>query len=144
MAQQGYRTGNRSKMLEFLKTSGDKPVSVSDIRKHMEAIGARVNTTTIYRYLEKLEEDGNLIKYAAGEDGKATYQYTEENHHCDRHLHLKCVGCGSVKHLDCHFMDEISSHISEDHGFMLQCKNSVIYGVCSRCQHKVESGNGKK
>lgn len=142
MAEQGYKTGSRAKIMAYLKGSGDMPVSVSDIKRHMDEIEAPVNVTTIYRYLERLENDGSIIKYAAGKDGKATYQYTERSHRCDQHLHLKCVGCGSIKHLDCHFMDEISEHIEKEHDFLLQCRNSVIYGLCSRCrqmQQKTET-----
>lgn len=140
MAQQEYKTGGRARIMAYLKAAGDRPVSVSDIRNHMEAIKAPVNVTTIYRYLEKLEADGNIIKYAAGEDGKITYQYAEKSHGCDRHLHLKCVECGGVKHLDCRFMDEIANHIERNHGFALQCRNSVIYGLCSTCQHRLNWG----
>ena len=42
--------------------------------------------------------------------------------------------CGKIIHLECEFMDEISEHILKDHGFKLQCKNSILYGMCSACQ----------
>ena len=65
---------------------------------------------------------------------QAVYQYVEQGHHCDEHLHLKCVKCGCIIHLECDFMREIAEHIKKDHGFELQCKNSIIYGMCSKCQ----------
>ncbi len=136
MAEQSYKTNGRARILSFLKAAGDRPVSVSDIKEYMDSIDAPVNVTTIYRYLEKLAADGNLIRYAAGKDGKSTYLYVEQSHNCDSHLHLRCVNCGSVEHLDCHFMDEISSHILREHGFSLDCRNSVIYGACSRCRRR--------
>ena len=46
----------------------------------------------------------------------------------------KCVKCGKIIHLECHFMEEISHHIEESHGFTLQCKNSILYGVCKECK----------
>lgn len=136
MAEQNYKTNGRTRILSFLKAAGDRPVSVSDIKGYMDSIDAPVNVTTIYRYLEKLAADGNLIRYAAGKDGKSTYLYVEKSHSCDSHLHLRCRYCGSVEHLDCRFMDEISSHILKEHGFSLDCRNSVIYGVCSRCMRR--------
>ena len=51
-----------------------------------------------------------------------------------RYLDLKCVKCGKIIHLECHFMEEISHHIEESHGFTLQCKNSILYGVCKECK----------
>ena len=47
-----------------------------------------------------------------------------------------CVKCGKILHLDCEFMKEISEHIQKDHGFSLQCKNSILYGICRECQVK--------
>ena len=69
------------------------------------------------------------------------YQYVEMGHHCEEHLHLKCVSCGCIIHLECAFMQEISEHILEDHGFKLQCKNSIIYGLCRECREKTGTGN---
>ena len=136
MTRKSYKTGNRARIMDYLKAAGDKPVSVSQIRTHMEEIHFPVSPTTIYRYLEKLEADGNVVRYAADESGKATYQYTEQSHQCDRHLHLKCTGCGAIEHLDCGFMEEIAEHIATEHGFLLQCRNSVLYGLCGRCRNK--------
>ena len=49
------------------------------------------------------------------------------------HLHLKCVQCGRIYHLDCHFMDEVRAHLMAEHGFTLQCEGSVLYGLCRHC-----------
>ena len=134
MTQQTYKTNNRTKMMDYLKSNRDRTISVKDIDTHMKGLGCPVNMTTIYRYLDKLEHDGDVMKYTGEQGDKATYQLVERNHGCASHLHLKCTDCGSVIHLDCHFMDEIAGHISDHHGFRLQCKNSVIYGLCQKCQ----------
>ena len=73
------------------------------------------------------------MKYVADKGGQAVYQYVELGHHCEEHLHLKCVNCGKIIHLECAFMDEICEHILLDHGFELQCKNSILYGTCKEC-----------
>lgn len=139
MSKKEYSTGSRVKILDFLMAASDRAVSVSDIREYMEKESCPVNVTTIYRYLEKLEADGRLLKYAAAEQGKAAYQYVEDGHKCDEHLHLRCVCCGRAEHLDCHFMEDISRHIAEEHGFSLQCRNSVLYGICSACREKCQN-----
>ena len=46
---------------------------------------------------------------------------------------LKCVRCGRIYHLDCHFMDEVRAHLMAEHGFTLQCEGSVLYGLCRSC-----------
>ena len=90
--------------------------------------------TTIYRYLDRLEKDGTVIRYVSGQGSQAAYQYVEQGKGCCDHLHLQCVKCGRIYHLDCAFMKEISEHIEKDHGFELQCRNSVLYGICKDCK----------
>ena len=134
MGGNSYTTASRTKILEYLKKNGDRTVNVNDISNYLKENKSEVNITTIYRYLDKLAKEGTVIKYVAEKGNQAVYQYVEQGHHCDEHLHLKCVKCGCIIHLECDFMREIAEHIKKDHGFELQCKNSIIYGMCSKCQ----------
>lgn len=136
MAGKGYATTSRKKILEFLKSNCDRTVTASDIDAYLRRNGDAVNITTIYRYLDKLANDGTVMKYVAECGGKAVYQYVELGQHCEEHLHLKCVKCGCIIHLDCAFMDEIAEHIRRDHEFALQCRNSILYGLCKDCRQE--------
>ena len=103
------------------------------ILEHLEAEGASPNPTTVYRYLDKLAGEQRIMKYVADKGEKAVFQYVDEGRHCREHLHLKCVQCGRIYHLDCHFMDEVRAHLMAEHGFTLQCEGSVLYGLCRSC-----------
>ena len=130
----GYNTKTRQLILDYLINNRQHAVSASNILEHLEEQGASPNPTTVYRYLDKLAKDGTVIKYVAEKGCQAAYQYVEPGRGCEQHLHLKCVKCGKIIHLECHFMEEISHHIEESHGFTLQCKNSILYGVCKECK----------
>ena len=134
MAGSNYATASRRKILEYLKKSNDHTVTAADVDEYLKSHDSEVNITTIYRYLDKLAKDGTVIKYVAEKGCQAAYQYVEPGRGCEQHLHLKCVKCGKIIHLECHFMEEISHHIEESHGFTLQCKNSILYGVCKECK----------
>lgn len=134
MAGSGYATASRKRILDFLKSNRDRTVTVADIDEYLKRCDSEVNITTIYRYLDKLAGEGTVIKYVAEKGGKAVYQYVEQGHKCDEHLHIKCIKCGCIVHLECAFMDEIAEHILRDHGFELQCKNSILYGTCEKCR----------
>lgn len=133
MTGNGYATASRKKILEYLKRNSDRAVSVNHIMLYLKECDSEVNITTIYRYLDKLAKDGTVMKYVAEKGGQAVYQYVEFGHRCEEHLHLKCVKCGKIIHLECEFMDKICEHILLDHGFTLQCRNSILYGVCEAC-----------
>lgn len=134
----GYATASRKKILKFLENNGDRTVTAADIDTYLKKNGSEVNITTVYRYLDKLEKDGTVIKYVAEKGSQAVYQYVETGHRCEEHLHLKCIKCGGILHLECDFMNEISEHILKDHGFLLQCKNSILNGICPKC--RMENG----
>ena len=136
MANNGYNTAARSRILGFLKENKDRTVNANDILNWLNNQGNDVNITTIYRYLDKLTESGEVMKYIAENGTRAVFQYVGERQHCEEHLHLQCVRCGAILHLDCDFMDEISEHVMNEHGFKIQCRNSIIYGECSRCLEK--------
>ena len=122
MAGNGYATTSRKKILEYLMANSDRTVTVTDIDQYLKKHDNEVNITTIYRYLDKLAKEGTVMKYVAEKGSQAVY--------------LKCVSCGCIIHLECAFMDEIAEHVLKDHGFTLQCKNSIIYGLCRECRKK--------
>lgn len=134
MAGNNYVTASRRKILEYLQESDERAVTAADVAAYLKAQNSEVNITTVYRYLDKLAKDGTLIKYVAEKGCQSAYQYVRPGRHCSEHLHLKCVRCGKIIHLDCHFMKEISSHIEESHDFVLQCSQSVLYGICGDCK----------
>lgn len=136
MAGGSYATTSRKKILEYLMENHDRTVTVADIDQYLKEKNHEVNLTTIYRYLDKLVKEQTVMKYAAQNGSQTVYQYVETGHHCEQHLHLKCVSCGCIIHLECDFMQEIAAHILADHGFALQCKNSIIYGLCKACRKK--------
>ena len=138
MARAEYKTDNRKTILSYFQENENRALSVADINQHLTKINKKINLSTIYRYLDKLEREGIIIKHIADQGTKATFQYCGE-HECEHHLHLTCVGCGNTIHLECDFMNEISSHIADHHHFHLQCKDSVLYGVCEHCAKKTKS-----
>ncbi len=131
-----YKTNTRSKIMEYLNDNKDRAVSIAEINEYLQKAKYIVDKTTIYRYINKLLEDGSVMRYVDSIKGMNTYQLKHDKSNCDEHLHLKCQKCGKVLHLDCDFMKDIKEHIKRDHGFDLRCHDSVIYGICQSCKAK--------
>ena len=125
-----YHTQQRCALLAFLSAHADEQFTVEQLLAAMgdEAPGR----STVYRALDRLVEEGTVRRFAPESSGSAAYQAMDPGH-CDAHLHLKCVQCGRIYHLDCHFMDEVRAHLMAEHGFTLQCEGSVLYGLCRSC-----------
>lgn len=138
MKRANYATQKRSEILKYLELHCDEDVSVKDIEQHFQKDNhTSVNITTIYRYLERLEKEGRILKHNAEKGGKATFQYVKPEHSCQSHLHMKCSSCGKIYHMDCDFMEEFQRHIYEHHHFRLECKTSMLYGLCKACSEEI-------
>lgn len=132
----GYRTKQREAILRYLKSSSSKHVSIDDVLNFLRADGEKVGRTTIYRYMEKLTEEGILRKYFIEEGAGACYQYIDQELGCEEHFHLKCLKCGKLIHVECDYLSHIGAHILEEHEFQIDNTKTVFYGTCGECGRK--------
>ena len=131
-----YQTKSRQMILDYLIRNKDRAVHVSDIIRHMDQEECSVNKTTVYRYLDKLVAEKTLMKYVADKGEKAVFQYVDEGRHCREHLHLKCVDCGRLIHLDEGVSDALQSDLLRAAGFTVDGRSTTIYGTCAACGRK--------
>ena len=132
----GYNTKTRQLILDYLIRNRQHAVSASNILEHLEAEGASPNPTTVYRYLDKLAGEQRVMKYVADKGEKAVFQYVDEGRHCREHLHLKCVDCGRLIHLDEGVSDALQSDLLCAAGFTVDGRSTTIYGTCAACGRK--------
>lgn len=137
-----YKTRQKQAILEFLKKNKDNHVTVNDISVYLENNNCHVGVTTIYRYLDKLLEQGVVRKYTVDNSTSACFQYVESDENCHEHFHLKCEICGRLIHLNCNHISEMCKHIFNDHGFKPDMMRTVFYGICSVCAGKQENNGG--
>ena len=129
-----YKTKNRQLLLDYLAATGSRPVTVQEICDHFKGLGISMGTTTVYRQLERFEEEGLVNKYLSEGNGAASFEYVDPAH-CGEQtcFHCKCEKCGALIHLHCHEMEAIQNHILAHHGFKLDSLKTVFYGVCEQC-----------
>ena len=133
MSDTGYRTKQRQVILSYLMEHASLHLTVDDVYDALKKQGETVGKTTVYRHMEKLVTTGKVRKYHIEGGTSACYQYNGEET-CHEHFHLKCISCGKLIHLDCEFMRGIDTHIFEHHGFRVDNRQTVLYGVCSGCE----------
>lgn len=138
MERTGYNTKARRYILDFLKDHATTTVSAADIVSFLRENKISVNCATVYRYLNKLAEEKRVVKVVSTGSKGATYQLSHEQKNCEQHLHIKCVECGKLVHLECGIIDELKSHLLKDHGFGLECNGSILYGECEECRKQAK------
>lgn len=129
-----YQTRCRTSIIEYCEAHQEQRFSASDINEYLKEKGDVINLATIYRNLDKMMESGNLIKYKSAEDDRALYQYVKPESDCGHHLHMQCRKCSKIIHMECDFMDEFSKSVEKAYGFNIECKNSLITGICEECK----------
>lgn len=126
-----YRTKQRSAILKYLEDNQDKELSVIDILEHVNK-NSKASQTTIYRYLNRLVEEGRLKKFYSEEDNMARFQYISCD--CNMHYHLKCEICGEIIHIDNDIFSSLENSISDKYNFKIDNIKTILLGVCDKCR----------
>lgn len=121
-----YQTKPRREIIALLEQNKDKQYTVDEL---IEAMGeAAPGKSTVYRLISKLESDGIVRRISREGTHKAVYQLAGKSC-CSEHLHIKCVDCGLLIHLDNKAQDELSRTT----GFVIDDSLSMLYGRCAAC-----------
>ncbi|MCF0241380.1 MAG: transcriptional repressor [Treponema sp.] len=134
MEQKNYRTKTKDLINEFILKHHDITFSASDVFEYLKNCDSTVNVTTVYRNMDRLVDNGILIRRKTEGEDAAWYQVVSEDSDCDHHIHLQCSNCGKLFHMECDFMDEIQEHLLREHKFFLDCKLSLLKGLCETCR----------
>ena len=97
----------------------------------VERFNHQMNRSTVYRILERLEDDGILHSFT-GQDGLTWYALCHDDgssfsHHLDTHPHFQCRECGKTECLPLIIpIPEVAKHSVESVSLLL-------VGKCADC-----------
>lgn len=131
-----YKTRQMTELLSYLKSVQGSHVTVSDICDHFESERIAVGTTTIYRHLERMVNEGMVAKYVVEGTSSACFEYIGKRQDCGQPVsyHCKCEKCGKLIHLQCNEVGSLRQHLLEHHGFEMNFQRTVFYGICGKCR----------
>ena len=129
-----YKTKHQAELTAYLETIPGRHFTVADICDYFRSKGKPMGTTTVYRQIEHMVQDGTVIKYVLDGTSAACFAYQADSAHCDEEcFHCKCEQCGRLIHLHCDELSGIREHLWKHHGFELNPLKTVFYGVCEEC-----------
>lgn len=134
-----YHTKQMELLISYLESVRGQHVTVSDIKTYFESHGITIGKTTIYRHLEKMGEQGKVIKYVVDGTVSACFEYIGQNEKSDYpvYYHCKCEKCGRLIHLQCNEVSNLGIHLLEHHGFKVNSLRTVFYGECEECRKSI-------
>lgn len=127
-----YNTAGRRLLMDFLSSNPDRQFTVDQITAAVRKKGS-VSKSAVYRNIGKLAEEGLVCRMPAFDGKKAAYRYAADSE-CLEHLHLKCVKCGKITHLEDAATQSIVRAALNKNGFSVNEKDSVLYGICRSCK----------
>ena len=136
MEKNGYKTKQRDIILQVLIENKARHMTVDELIDCLREKNAAVGKSTIYRYLDKLVEAGQVRRFFVEEGMSACYQFNDHGNACITHYHLKCVCCGKLFHVECEFLDGLKKHIFDQHHFTVDNSKTVLYGCCEHCSQR--------
>lgn len=136
----GYHTRQREEILGYLRDHAGEHVTAEEITNALHEKGVQIGKTTVYRCLDKMQRDGQVVRYTAGQRQSACFVYLAGPPPASWRYHMKCVHCGRVYHLDCSLFSRLEEHVEKEHAFRLDHTQTVLYGECAACAEKVVNG----
>ena len=129
-----YQTRQHDELLTYLKSTSGQHLTVNDVLVYFKTKGINIGTTTIYRQLEKMVNQGIVTKYIIDHESPACFEYVGTNsHHEGGCYHCKCEKCGKLVHMHCEEIPQLQKHVKEHHGFIIDPLRTVFYGICENC-----------
>ena len=141
-----YKTKQRDLLLSYLRTVPGVHVTAGDVCRHFEKDGISIGQATVYRQLEMLVDEGEVSKYNIDSTSPACFEYIDRTAHCGETAcyHCKCEVCGTLFHVHCTAVTELGEHLLVHHGFTLDPRRTVFYGLCEKCRGGRDAAAGTK
>ncbi len=129
-----YDTEQRRTLIKILKENTDRQFSAFDLMDLCEITNpdVKINTSTVYRLLARLVDEGKAERSASPDGRQFLYRYIDACE-CAEHIHLKCKKCGQILHLEDEEAEKnLVAAMAKCH-FKVDEAQSLIVGVCGKC-----------
>lgn len=133
MANLSYNTKQKQLIRKIMTKNNSRQFTCEEISDLLKKEGTPVGKATLYRFLDKLSETGEVRKFVEPGSKSARFQYIDSQLNCQEHLHMRCIQCGMLFHLGCEFMHGVGEHIQKHHNFKIDNSKTVILGLCEKC-----------
>ena len=102
--------------------------TAEEIAARIRAKHPQIDTSTVYRNLESLEELG-YVTHTHFEDRVTRWHLAD----AQRHGHLVCRQCGAETELPMTLLEPLARRLRAEHGFQADLAHSAVVGICREC-----------
>lgn len=129
-----YVTEQKRILKKILEDNSDSAYTVEELMDKLRSVcpDKAPGKSTVYRLITHLVDEGSVKRFVRGNSRKFAYQIVI-GEHCDCHLHLKCMDCGRLIHLDEAVSDELLEKVRSNSHFSVNEEATVLFGRCEGC-----------
>lgn len=138
LKSKGFRiTRPRKLVLDLLDTT-QTALSAYEIKDALDAAGEKIDTVSVYRILECLDEQGLIHRLMSS--GKVKKCLLETESHCQlhqkEHCHhlLICHQCDRIEETHCIGISAMVKKLEKQISFQIQSHHLEFIGLCQNCQ----------
>ena len=130
-----YNTEQKKILTEFLRKNRERSYTIEEIAHELKMLygTSAPGKSTVYRLIHHLVEEGLVSRLPKGRGRSFVYQSLEGDR-CLGHLHMRCMTCGRLIHLDDGLSEELLCKVRDLCGFSVNEKDSVLLGNCLSCR----------
>jgi Fur family ferric uptake transcriptional regulator len=104
-------------------------LTAQEVFEHIRERMPAVNSSTIYRSLDRLAAEGKISVSDMGKGAMVFESVADGMHH-----HLVCQNCGNSFTVDHHLVGGFFAQVQEKYHFEVLTNHLILFGVCQNCQ----------
>ena len=131
-----YMTRQQQAVLSCIREFNGS-AGAAELAEQLHAQGQAIGLTTVYRHLEKLEQQGLVHKIVTDEG--ARYQFCDCRRQGRECFLIKCEQCGQVEHARCEHLGDLYGHLFQEHHFRINPHRTLFYGLCQNCAREADA-----
>lgn len=133
-----YKTKQKELILDCIRLHQGSFITIKDVTEALRARHEKVGTATIYRNLDRLEEEGIITRCVIEDIDGVCYRYLQNSPE-NVYFFLKCEQCGDLSPIDCGELQHLYEHVIEHHHVRINPAKTVLYGLCEKCLKDAEA-----
>ncbi len=137
LKDKGFRITKPRRLVVELLDASREALSAYEIKDLLEANGEKVDTVSVYRILQCLEE--NRLVHRVLTSGKVKKCMLEHEEQCslaqEEHCHhlLICKACDAIEEVHCPGTRVLVDALEAQSRFKIQSHNMEFIGLCAQC-----------
>ncbi|NCB41988.1 MAG: transcriptional repressor [Clostridia bacterium] len=131
-----YDTQQKRILMQYLKMNCECAYTIKELWESMKKDSSLIflpALSTVYRIMPALVEEGLVKRFVKDHGRQFVYQMVCGDH-CEKHIHLKCIKCGKLLHMEDAESSSIADQVMQKHGFTMDQAETVIFGLCDHCK----------